>query len=492
PPALREVTRMVGLFINSLPVRIDVEGEKPVNVWLRELQEQQADMREYSYSSLSDIQRWSEIPSPQNLFESLLIFENYPTKTTLQEEIGPAISKQGLGMQVVSVDGVDHPAFPICIAVGNGRSFSVQALYDGRLFDRITVERMLTHFENLLNAISRNPTQPIRQLPLLSESEEQQAIVGWNSTQREFPRTQSVSELFERQATLRPDAVAVVHGSEQLSYGDLNRRANQLAHYLKKQGVGPDVVVGLCMDRSLELIVGLVGILKAGGAYLPLDPDYPQQRLEYMLSDAQVGLVLTQRRLLDQLPVHLGLTTALDEEWEAIAAESEANPQCETEADNLAYVIYTSGSSGQPKGIGIPHQAISRLVLGTDYVQLGAEDRVAQASTVSFDAATFEIWGPLLNGARLVLVDKDVALSPREFERVLREQEISALFLTTALFNRLAQNSGSVFQGLKHLLFGGELVDPRWVRAVLDQGAPERLLHVYGPTESTTFATWEL
>src|SRR6185312_15008024 len=184
--------------------------------------------------------------------------------------------------------------------------------------------------------------------------------------------------------------------------------------------------------------------------------------------------------------------TALDEEWEAIAAESEENPQGESEADNLAYVIYTSGSSGQPKGIGIPHQAISRLVLGTDYVQLGAEDRVAQASTVSFDAATFEIWGPLLNGARLVLVDKDVALSPREFERVLREQEISALFLTTALFNRLAQNSGSVFQGLKHLLFGGELVDPRWVRAVLDQGAPERLLHVYGPTESTTFATWEL
>jgi amino acid adenylation domain-containing protein len=492
PHALRDVTRMVGLFINSLPVRIDVDGKKPVNLWLRELQEHQADMREYSYSSLSEIQRWSEIPSPQTLFENLLIFENYPTKTSLQEEIGPAISKQGLGLQVVSVDAFDRPAYPVCIAVGTGRCFSLQAIYDGRRFDRITVERMLGHFENLLTAISRNPKQEIWQLPLLSEDEERQAIVSWNDTQQEFPRTQSVGELFEQQVALRPNAVAVVYGSEQLSYGELNRRANQLAHYLRKQGVGTEVVVGLCMERSLEMLVGLLGILKAGGAYLPLDPDYPQQRLDYMLSDAQVGLVLTQGRLLDQLPVYLGVTIALDEEWEAIAAESEENAVCESNAENLAYVIYTSGSTGQPKGIGVPHRAISRLVLHTDYAQLGPEDRVAQASTVSFDAATFEIWGALLNGARLVLIDKDVALSPGEFQLALREQEINSLFLTTALFNRLAQTCGAAFAGLKHLLFGGELVDPRWVRAVLEQGAPERLLHVYGPTESTTFATWEL
>ena len=492
PPALREVTRMVGLFINSLPLRTDIDGEKPVNVWLRELQEQQADMREYAYSSLSEIQRWSEIPSPQNLFESILIFENYPTKTSLQEEIGPAISKQSLGLQVVSVDGFDHPGFPMCVAVGAARTISLQAFYDGRLFDQPTVDRMLNHFENLLEAICRNPTQRIRQLPLLSEAEEREAIVEWNNTQREFPATQSVSELFERQAALRPDAVAVVHGDKQLSYGELNRRANQLAHYLKKQGVGPEVVVGLCTERSLEMVVGLLGILKAGGAYLPLDPDYPQQRLEYMLSDAQAGLVLAQGSSLDQLPVHLGLTIALDEEWETIAAESDQNPACETDAENLAYVIYTSGSTGQPKGIGITHEAINRLVLGTDYVQLMPEDRVAQASTISFDAATFEIWGPLLNGARVVIVDKEVALSPHKFELLLRDERISTLFLTTALFNRLAQNSGKAFQGLKHLLFGGELVDPRWVRAVLEQGPPERLLHVYGPTESTTYATWEL
>ena len=483
---------MVGLFINSLPLRTDIDGEKPVNVWLRELQEQQADMREYGYSSLSEIQRWSEISSPQNLFESILIFENYPTKTSLQEEIGPAISRQGLGLQVVSVDAFDHPGFPMCVAVGAARSITLHAFYDGRLFDQPTVDRMLKHFENLLEAICRNPTQRIRQLPLLSEEEERQAIVEWNSTQREFPGTQSVSELLEREVALRPDAVAVVHGDKQLSYGELNRRANQLAHYLKKQGVGPEVVVGLCTERSLEMVVGLLGILKAGGAYLPLDPDYPQQRLEYMLSDAQAGLVLAQGRSLDELPVHLGLTIALDEEWETIAAESEQNPLCETDAENLAYVIYTSGSTGQPKGIGITHEAISRLVLGTDYVQLMPEDRVAQASTISFDAATFEIWGPLLNGARLVIVDKEVALSPRKFELLLRDERISTLFLTTALFNRLVQNSARAFQGLKHLLFGGELVDPRWVRAVLEQGPPERLLHVYGPTESTTYATWEL
>jgi len=291
------------------------------------------------------------------------------------------------------------------------------------------------------------------------------------------PDDPCVHRLFEQQAESRPEALAVVCGGESLTYSQLNERANQLAHRLRRLGVAPETLVGVCLERSPEMVVCLLAILKAGGGYLPLDPGEPQERRAFMIADAGVEVLLTRERLADG-------------EREPFTGASRSNPAGGATAENLAYLIYTSGSTGRPKGVAVTQRAVVHLALADGYVELGPSDRVAHASNPAFDAATFEIWGALLHGACVVVVPKEILLSPPELAAFLGARRITTLFLTTALFNQLAREVPGVFKPLRNLLFGGELVDPRWVREVLATGSPERLLHVYGPTETTTFASW--
>ncbi|MEN8219495.1 MAG: amino acid adenylation domain-containing protein, partial [Pseudomonadota bacterium] len=277
-----------------------------------------------------------------------------------------------------------------------------------------------------------------------------------------------------------------------LSYQVLNTKANQLAHYLMTLGVGAESLVGICVERSLEMVIGLLGILKAGGTYVPLDPDYPKARLAFMLEDTQVPVLLTKEKSIENLPDHQAHLVCLDTLNATTTELSTDNPISGIAPSNLAYVIYTSGSTGKPKGVAVSHRAVNRLVFNTNYINIEPSDRIAHASNVSFDAATFEIWGALLHGARLVGITKDIILSPQEFATYLREQKISIIFLTTALFNQLARDVPDAFQSVQHVLFGGEAVEPRWVNQILKNSPPQRLLHVYGPTENTTFTTWHL
>jgi amino acid adenylation domain-containing protein len=307
-----------------------------------------------------------------------------------------------------------------------------------------------------------------------------------------YQKGPSIHQLFERQAAQTPDTVAVQFGAEQMSYQELNRRSNQLAHHLRRLGVIEGMLVGVCMERSMEMVVGLLGVLKTGAAYLPLDPNYPSERLSFMLEDAEAHVLLTQQRLLERSPARKAQTLCIDSAWEMIARESDQNPDVVGAGESPAYVMYTSGSTGRPKGICIPHRAVRRLVLNTDYVRLEPSDRVGQVSNFSFDAATFEIWGALLNGAKLVIVAKDVVISPRDFASQIERQSINTMFLTSALFNQMAREVPDGFGSMKHLLVGGEAVDPKWVREVIRHGRPQRLLNAYGPTESTTFAAWHL
>jgi amino acid adenylation domain-containing protein/non-ribosomal peptide synthase protein (TIGR01720 family) len=364
--------------------------------------------------------------------------------------------------------------------------------YSTELFDAETARRWMKHYANLLESIVSNPQQRLSELSLLDAAERHQLLNEWNTTRTEFPRG-CLHELFEAQVERTPDAVAVCFGDERLSYRELNEKANQLAHYLRSRGVGPDALTGLMMERSIEMIVAMLAIVKAGGAYVPLDKTYPVRRLQWMIEDSGVSVVVTQAGLWQQMEMTADAQLVdVEKERAEIARESFENLESGTSVENLAYVIYTSGSTGIPKGISIPHEAVNRLIFNTNYISLDASDKIAQASNASFDAATFEIWGALLHGAQLVGITKDVALSPLEFATQIRKQGITALFLTTALFNQLASEIPWIFDALKNVLFGGEAVDPKWVRKVIESFAPKRLLHVYGPTESTTFSTWYL
>lgn len=364
--------------------------------------------------------------------------------------------------------------------------------YNSDLFEPDTIARMTSHFQTLLAAIIANPHQPIGELPLLSQPERHQLLMEWNDTYTPYPKSKCIHQLFEEQVEKTPNAVAVVYEDESLTYQQLNLRANQLAQYLQTLGVGAEVLVGICVERSPLMIIALLAILKAGGAYVPLDPAYPQERLAYMLQDAKVLVLLTQQELISQLPQTQARVVCLEMDSKVISTCSQENPTSKVSVDNLAYVIYTSGSTGQPKGVAVIHQAVNRLVCNTNYINLTAKHRVAQASNATFDAATFEIWGALLHGARIVGIAKEVLLAPPELATQLRQQQIDVLFVTTALFNQLTSQVPGIFKTLETVLFGGEAVDPTTVRAILQHEPPKRLLHVYGPTENTTFSSWYL
>ncbi|MDV7390845.1 amino acid adenylation domain-containing protein, partial [Arthrospira platensis SPKY1] len=404
-----------------------------------------------------------------------------------------ALALSGLQLTPVETHSGTSKVDLTLFMVETGEELSGSIEYNTDLFDAATIARMVGHFRNLLTAVVDAPDAPVSYLPLLTPAERQQLLVEWNATATDYPRDKTLQALFAEQVAQQPQATAVRYGDAVLTYAELNARANQLAHFLQSRGVRRGSLVGVYMERSPEMMIAFLGIIKAGGAYVPLDTAYPTERLAFMLDDTQAPLLLTQTHLRDNVPAVQAELLCLDTEWDAVIAPfSAADPDILSAPDDLAYIIYTSGSTGRPKGVAIPQQAIVRLVRNTNYINLTPEDRIAQASNASFDAATFEIWGAWLNGGELIGITKDIVLSSRDFANELREQGITAIFLTTALFNHLAKEEPGAFATIDHLMFGGEASDPRWVQSVLDNNPPRRLLHVYGPTESTTYASWLL
>jgi amino acid adenylation domain-containing protein len=360
-------------------------------------------------------------------------------------------------------------------------------VYNTDLFERATIVRMLGHFQTLLEAIAANPDARLADLPLLTKEELRQAR-EWSKSESEYERDACVHDLVEAQAARRPDATALVFGERQLTYAELNERANQLAHYLRRCGVGLEEKVGVLLEPAVEFIVALLAILKAGGSYVPLDSAYPKSRLEFMLEDSGVKLLLTapgQTDAGDSKEV-----VYLDETWKQFETESRENLHANATAEDLAYVMYTSGSTGQPKGVAVTHRAINRLVRNTNYLQLDESDRMSHVSSVAFDAATFEIWSPLTSGSTLVRLPKETVLSPAELKRAIVEQRITVMFLPTALFNQVAQSEPDAFAPLRYLSFGADTSDAQAVRRVLESGKPLHLVHLYGPTEGTTLSSW--
>ncbi|NEP36451.1 amino acid adenylation domain-containing protein, partial [Moorena sp. SIO3B2] len=492
-----EFASIVGYFVNPVVLRANLSGDETFQEFLTQVRHtvlEALEHQDYPFALLVERLQPQRDPSRSPIFQvafALLQFQQSSENSKfLLNQRQSSVNWGGIEVTPLTMPNQEGLFDLDLEIIEDGSSLVARLKYCTHLFAASTITRMLGHFQTLLEGIVTNPEQKLGQLPLMTEVELEQLLVEWNNTKTDYPKDKCIHQLFEEQVEKNPDAVAVVFEEQKLTYSQLNSKANQLAHYLQKLGVAPETLVGICVERSVEMVVGLLAILKAGGAYVPLDPNYPTSRLNYMIEDAKLSVVITKQKLLIILPETIASVICLDTYEEIISQQSQQNLENEITANQSAYLIYTSGSTGQPKGVTILHQGVVRLVCNTNYVQLKPTDRLAQVSSTSFDAATFEIWGGLLHGAMVVIITKSLLLSPQEFVNYIKQEKITTLFLTTALFNQLAYSVPEAFSTLKNLLFGGEAVDPKSVKQVVEKGAPERLLHVYGPTENTTFSSW--
>jgi amino acid adenylation domain-containing protein len=491
--------RVSGPFINTLPVRIRV-SEEGVQDTVRNMHEMLSQLLYHKHTSLALAQSCSAVAAPAPLFSALLHYRQSGAVAQQLTETDQAKAS------TVFLGGEERSNFPLILSIHDqGENFALTTRVQSPVDPRRICAYLYTALEQLVEALESQPATSVRSLDVLPEAERRQVLVEWNDTKADYPKDKCVHELFEDQVKKSPDAVAVVLGAQQLSYWELNQRANQLAHYLRKLGVGPEVLVAVCLARSLDMVVGILGILKAGGAYVPLDAAYPNERLAFMLEDTQALVLLTQSQLLSRLPemssdgrpatndgrerspvVGLRSIICLDRDWEEIAKEPEHNVENETTAENLAYVIYTSGSTGKPKGVEVPHRGVVRLLFGVDYARFDAARTFLQLAPISFDAATFELWGALLHGARCV-VYPDKIPSPNELGEVLHSHKVTTLWLTSSLFNAVIDEAPEALFGIRQLLIGGETLSVPHVRKALSQLPETEIINGYGPTESTTF-----
>ena len=487
-PSIVGIESMVGLFINTLPMRFQVAAETQVLALIKDLQAQLLESDQYSYSSLAEIQGWSEIPRGTSLFDSIVVFENLPVDAALRDN-------NSFDIETIQVSQKTN--YPLTVIALPSEQLEVKISYDISRFDDAAIARMLGHFQTLLEGIVANPSQRISQLPILTASEEQQLLVEWNNTQADYSQDKCIHKLFEEQVALTPNAVAVTFGNQQLTYQQLNTQANHLAHYLRSLGVKADALVGICVERSLEMIVGILGILKAGGAYVPLDSEYPQERLSFMLEDAQVSVLLTQQQLVESLPQHQARVVCIDADWKKIAQECKTNLENTATPDNLAYVIYTSGSTGKPKGVLVNHSNVVRLFAATDaWYKFNQDDVWTMFHSYAFDFSVWEIWGALLYGGRLVVVPYLVTRSPESFYELLCREQVTVLNQTPSAFRQLIQAEQSIGTAndlsLRLVIFGGEALELSSLQPWFDRhgDSSPQLVNMYGITETTVHVTY--
>jgi len=397
---------IVGMFVNTLVLRTDLGGNPSFSELLQRVREVAMSAyvhQDLPFEKLLEEVRLERDTSRNPMFQVMFALENASTATLELAE---------LKMELMPVE-TETAMFDLTLSLQETASDITGSFeYNTDLFDTSTIKRMARHFQVLLEGIIASPEQRLSDLPLLTPAEENQILLQWNNTQSEYAQDKCLHQLFEVQVKRTPDEVAVVFGNQKLTYQQLNCRANQLAHYLRSLSVGADVLVGLCVERSLEMVVGLLGILKAGGAYVPLDPDYPKERLAYMLSDSQVSVLLTQNKLVNQLPEHKAHIICLDTDWETISHKSEQNPVSGAVAENLAYIIYTSGSTGNPKAVMVTHRNLVNAYMAWEetYQLRSLCTSHLQMASFSFDVFSGDMVRALCSGAKLVICPRECLL----------------------------------------------------------------------------------
>ena len=480
----RELEQLIGFFVNTLVLRTDLSGEPSFQALLGRVKE--TALGAYAHQDLPFEKLVEELKPPRDLSRQPLAQVMFALQNAPTEQLrlpGLNVSRIGSGRRNAKHD--------LALVVRTrAPTLTGKFEYATALFEAATIARLAGHFERLLEGIVADPQRPISELPMLSEAERHRLVVQYNDTAADYPR-QCVHELFAAQAARTPDAIALVCAEVQLSYGELDRRANRLAHYLRERGVGPEVVVGLCVERSAAMVIGVLGILKAGGAYLPLEPSYPPERLAYMLSDAKALLLLTRTQLAERLPPHPAQLVCLDAHWQDIARQPAAAPPAPTTPDNLAYVIYTSGSTGRPKGVLGIHRTIANR-LHWDATGDTAGEVYAQKTAAGFINSLWEIFMPLVRGQSAMVVPEATTRDPDALTALLALTAATRIVVVPSMLRALLEASNELIACLSQLHYwacSGEALPAQLVAKFKARLPQARLFNVYGTSEFWD-ATW--
>ena len=479
-----ETENLIGFFVNTLVLRNDLSGDPTFREILSRVRK--TVLEAFSHQELP----FEKLVAAVRPDRSLSYNPVYQIMFALQDTAGSRIRIPGLNIEALKIK-VSASKFDLFLSARQATGgLEITVEYNSDLFDQTTIQRFVLHYKQLLESAVGDPNARLSELAIMDEAERRQILVDWNDTKTPFP-DEAVHQLFEARVCKSPDEIALVAEHLEWTYAQLSEWSNRMANYLRNAGAGVDQRIGICMDRSPNMIAAIIGVLKCGASYVPIDPANPPSRLEQIIEDGELSLILTSSEHGASFHGSSVPVIFLDHEHEDIQRFDStpiSEPRC---PDDVACVLFTSGSTGKPKGVLIPHRAINRLVINTNYIQLHENDRVAHVSNVAFDLALFEIWGALLNGGRLVILSKDVVLSPQDFASHLRSTGVTAMILATSLFNLVSRERPDAFAALDTLLVAGEAFDPAAGRRVLSSDPPKRLINAYGPTESTTYTTWK-
>lgn len=478
-----ELEKIVGFFVNTLVLRVQIDRHTTGADLLQQVKETALSAYAHQDTPFDSVVK---IIAPERNLSYTPLFQ---VMFSLQNAVDQSLSLSDVDISIAGVGGISAKYDMTLIITEHNKGLSGVLEYNTDLFDSVTIEKFVSHYQRILEAMATCPSQLISRISLLNRKERKGILSDWNTTEISTPTSLCIHDLYEMQAKHSPDSLAVSHTSQHITYMELSERSSRVAIYLIEHGVGIEDRVGLCMYRSIEMVIALVGILKAGAAYVPIDPGYPKQRITYLLQDSGISKILTQKNLSSAFDGYEGDCLYLDSYWSEMYIQSVAKVNVDIKSQGLAYVIYTSGSTGQPKGVAVTHGSVIKLVVDNKYIVLDKKRDLLHAASISFDAATFEIWGALLNGSRCILHPESIP-TVKGMGDIIERNRIDTLWITTGLFNLLIDEMPEVVLGLRYVLIGGEVASKEHIYRALRCNGSLQILNMYGPTENTTFSTF--